>query len=118
MAIVKHEDIPLEDFTGGAVYQTLVGDAAGTTPVRTGIQTSPPGYRTRTHSHPYLEVVTVLEGTGEAWMEGTEGLIPIGPGMTLVFEPNRRHGFRVTGTAPLKTYGVHASSRRIVDWHE
>ena len=44
-------------------------DAEGSTPVRVGIQTSPPGYRTRTHCHPYMEIVTVLEGEGEGWIE-------------------------------------------------
>ena len=33
----------------------------------------------------------------------------------MVFPPNTAHGFRVTGDAPLVTYGVHSSSDRIVD---
>ena len=43
-------------------YQTLVGDTEGSTPVRVGIQTSPPGYATPIHSHPYMEILTILEG--------------------------------------------------------
>lgn len=117
MPIVFHDDVSKENFPGGATYQTLVGDEAGSTPVRCGIQTSPPGYATPDHSHPYLEVVTVLEGTGEAWMEGREGMVALAPGVTLVLPPNLRHGFRVTGEAPLKTYGVHASPHRIVETH-
>lgn len=118
MPIVKHDDVPLERFPDGATYQTLVGDDDGSTPVRCGIQTSPPGYATPDHSHPYMEVVTVLEGEGEAWIEGDDGPIPIGPGTTLVLPPFKRHGFRVTGDTPLKTYGVHASADRVVDVHE
>ena len=68
-----------------------------------------------THSHPYLEVVSVIEGEGEAWVEGQDGVTPIGPGTTLVMPPGVKHGFRVTGTGPLRTYGVHASPDRIVD---
>jgi quercetin dioxygenase-like cupin family protein len=45
-------------------YQTLVGDERGSTPVRVGIQTSAPGYKTLVHSHPYMEVLTVLKGQG------------------------------------------------------
>ena len=56
-------------------YQTLVGDERGSTPVRVGIQTSAPGSKTPMHSHPYLEVLTVLEGQGEAWIEGARDLI-------------------------------------------
>jgi quercetin dioxygenase-like cupin family protein len=113
MPIIKHENVPQESFSGGATYQTLVGDAGGTTPVRIGIQTSPPGYRTRTHSHPYLEVVTVLEGQGEAWIDGEAGNVVLEPGVTLVFPANVRHWFQATGDAPLKTLGVHASPHRI-----
>ena len=114
MPIVRLDDLEKQPFTDGATYQTIVGDDDGSTPVRVGVQVSPPGYSTGTHSHPYLEVVSVIEGEGEAWMEGQEGTVKIGPGTTLVLEPNVKHGFRVTGTGLMKTYGVHASPDRIV----
>ena len=114
MPIVKLKEVPKLQFPNGATYQTIVGDEAGSTPVRVGVQVSPPGYSTGTHSHPYMEIVSIIEGEGEAWMDGTEGVIAIGPGTTLVLPPNVKHGFRVTGSVPLKTYGGHASSTRIV----
>ena len=64
MQIVNIEDARIEQFRTGRTYQTLVGDDEGSTPVRVGIQTSPPGYSTGTHSHPYMEIITVIEGTG------------------------------------------------------
>ncbi len=115
MPIIHLDDVPKEPFRDGATYQTIVGDAAGSTPVRVGFQISPPGYSTGTHAHPYMEVVSVIEGRGEAWIEGEDGVAPIGPGTTLVLPPGVRHGFRVTGTQPMKTYGVHASPDRIVE---
>lgn len=118
MTVIHHDKLPVEDFPDGATYLTLVGDDRSTTPVRCGIQTSPPGYATPDHSHPYVEVLTVLEGTGEAWMEGAADPIALAPGVTLVLQPRVRHGFRVTGDTPLKTYGVHASPDRIVDVHD
>jgi quercetin dioxygenase-like cupin family protein len=108
------ESVPLEAFHDGATYQTLVGDEAGSTTVRLGLQVSPPGYATGRHHHPYMEIVTVVEGEGEAWIEGEGDAVPIGPGVTMVFPPGVRHWFRVTGDRPMKTYGVHASSERIV----
>ena len=63
-----------------------------------------------------MEVVSVIAGAGEAWIEGTDGVAAIGPGDTLVLSPGVKHGFRVTGGAPLTTYGVHASSDRVVEW--
>jgi quercetin dioxygenase-like cupin family protein len=117
MPIVYHKDIPVEPFSGGATYQTLVGDQEGTTPVRVGIQVSPPGYRTPTHSHPYLEVVTIIEGSGEVWIEGQKDIVKIGPGMTMVFQPDVPHWFCNSGDVPMKTYGVHSSPQRIVHVH-
>lgn len=116
MPVIHHKDVPLQPFPGGATYQTLVGDAEGSTPIRVGIQVSEPGYSTRAHSHPYMEVLTILEGHGEAWMEGQDSVITLEPGMTLVLPPNVVHGFRVTGDGPLKTLGVHASPDRIVTY--
>ena len=118
MSIVHHQDVPLQPFPGGATYQTLVGDDAGSTRVRIGIQTSPPGYATPTHSHPYMEILTIMSGTGEAWIEGQEGVATLEPGMTLVLPANQPHWFKATGDEPLVTYGVHASPDRIVDIHE
>ena len=113
MPVLQHTAVPHQPFSGGATYQTLVGDDQGSTPVRVGIQTSPPGYQTRTHSHPYMEVLTVLEGRGEGWIEGQEEVHQLEPGVTLVFPANTRHWFRALGEAPLKTLGVHASPHRI-----
>jgi quercetin dioxygenase-like cupin family protein len=118
VAVVDHEDVPREALRTGMTYQTLVGDERGSTPVRVGIQTSAPGYKTLLHSHPYMEVITVLEGQGEAWIEGDDNLIPIFPGITLVMPANLKHWFRATGDKPLITYGVHVSPHRIVNVHE
>jgi len=115
MPIVELEEIEKQPFANGATYQTIVGDDEGSTPLRVGVQVAPPGYSTGTHSHPYLEVVSVIEGEGEAWIEGREGVSKIGPGTTLVLPAGVKHGFRVTGNGLLKTYGVHASPERIVD---
>ena len=117
MPVVQIADVPREPFKGGATYQTIVGDQQGSTPIRVGMQTSPPGYKTALHSHPYMETVTVLEGEGEAWLEGGGGLISLQPGTTLVFPANHRHWFRATGTNYLVTFGVHASPHRIVNVH-
>lgn len=117
MPVVELDHVPHEPFRGGATYQTLVGNAEGSTPVRIGIQTSPPGYRTPLHSHPYMEVITVLEGEGEAWIDGGEAIVALRPGTTLVLPAGVRHWFGATGETPLKTYGVHASAQRVVDVH-
>ncbi len=119
LTLIRHAERPTVTFPGGATYQPIIGDDADSgVPVRTGIQTSPPDYQTRVHSHPYVEVLTVLEGRGEAWLAGEEGVVPLEPGVSIVLPANRQHAFRVVGDQPLVTFGIHTSGKRIVDYAE
>src|SRR5436190_1948282 len=69
LTVIRHSDRPTVTLPGGAAYQPIIGDDTGAgMPIRTGIQTSQPGYATPPHSHPYAEILTVLEGEGEAWL--------------------------------------------------
>jgi quercetin dioxygenase-like cupin family protein len=119
LTVIRHAERPTVAFMGGATYQPIIGDDTGVgLPIRTGIQTSPPGYQTRLHSHPYAEVLTVLEGRGEAWLAGEPGVVGLEPGVSITFPANRVHAFRVVGDQPLVTFGIHASGKRIVDYVE
>ena len=119
ITVIREDERPVVDFVGGATYKTILGDdtAAGL-PIRTGIQTSPPGYQTRVHSHPYVETLTVIEGRGEAWLDGEPGSIALEPGVTVVLPANRNHAFRVVGDAPLVTLGIHTFGKRIVNYKD
>jgi quercetin dioxygenase-like cupin family protein len=113
--VIRHSERPNMTFPGGADYCPVIGDDNGAgVPVRTGIQTSPPGYETQPHSHPYIELLTVLEGEGEAWVEGEEGILGLEPGVTIALPANRVHSFRTTGDKPLVTFGIHISQKRTV----
>jgi len=79
-------------------YQLIIGDDAGTTPVRTGIQTARPGYVAPVHQHPYVEILHILDGAAEAWIDGRES-----EAITL------RKG---------DTMGTHASPKRIVSYKD
>lgn len=117
LTVIRHAERPSVPFTGGAQYRTVIGDDTGAgLPIRTGIQTSPAGYRTPIHSHPYVEILTVLEGRGEAWLDGDSQKVALEPGVTIAIPEGRRHGFRVLGEAPLVTYGIHLSGKRIVEY--
>jgi quercetin dioxygenase-like cupin family protein len=119
ITVIREEERPVVDFPGGAIYRTLIGDDNGADiPIRTGIQTSQPGYATRVHSHPYVEVLTVLEGRGEAWLDGKDGTIAMAPGVTISIPAGQLHGFRVVGDAPLVTYGIHTFPKRIVNYKD
>jgi quercetin dioxygenase-like cupin family protein len=115
--VIRHAERPIVEYPGGATYQPIIGDDTGAgLPIRTGIQTSQPGYQTRLHSHPYVEVLTVLEGRGEAWLDGEDEVVRLEPGMSIAFPANRVHGFRTVGDRPLVTYGIHTFGKRIVNY--
>ncbi len=53
ITVIREEERRVVDFPGGATYKTLIGDDNGTAiPIRTGIQTSQPGYATRRKAGP------------------------------------------------------------------
>jgi mannose-6-phosphate isomerase-like protein (cupin superfamily) len=119
VTVIHEQDRPVVDFPGGATYKTLIGDDNGAEiPIRTGIQTSTPGYATRVHSHPYVEVLTVISGQGEAWLDGEDGTIAMAPGVTIAIPAGQGHGFRVLGDEPLVTYGIHTHPKRIVNYKD
>ena len=70
--VVRLEDTERVSFGPLSHYQPIIGDEEGSTPLRTGIQTAQPGYAAPVHSHPYLEVLYILDGTAEAWIDGQE----------------------------------------------
>jgi mannose-6-phosphate isomerase-like protein (cupin superfamily) len=119
LTVIREDERPVVPFPGGATYCTLIGDDNGADiPIRTGIQTSQPGYATREHSHPYVEVLTVLEGRGEAWLDGETGTTAMEKGVTISIPAGRVHGFRVLGDQPLVTYGIHTYPKRIVNFKD
>ena len=117
--IVKLAEAEVVSFGPLAHYQPIIGDDQGTTPVRTGIQTSQPGYVAPMHSHPYLEILHILDGTAEAWLEGREDeKVVLGRGDTIALPPGAAHSFRVVGDVPLRLLGTHVSPTRIVNYRD
>ena len=118
--IVKRlEDSEIVKFGPNATYQPIIGDDEGTTPVRTGIQTSEPGYVVPMHSHPYMEILHILDGVAEAWLEGQEDRkVTLRKGDTIAIPPQTPHTFRVVGDQPMRLLGTHASPTRIVNYRD
>jgi quercetin dioxygenase-like cupin family protein len=117
--VVRLGDTAIVKFGPDAHYQPILGDEEGTTPIRTGIQTSQPGYVAPMHSHPYLEVLHILDGTAEAWIEGGEARpVLLRRGDTIALQPDVPHSFRVVGDQELRLLGTHVSPRRIVEYKD
>jgi len=119
ISVIREAERPVVPFVGGATYKPIIGDDTGEgLPIRTGIQTSQPGYQTRVHSHPYVETLTVISGRGEAWLDGETGRVALETGVTVVLPANRAHAFRVVGDEPLVTLGIHTFGKRIVNYQD
>ncbi len=120
MEIVKvaHlENAETVSFGDLAHYRPLIAD--GDTPMRTGIQVSEPGYEAPPHSHPYWEMLLILDGQAEAWMMDTpEKIIPLKAGDMIALPPNQAHSFRTVGDQTMRLLGIHHSPERIVEYTE
>ena len=117
--VVRLEETEQVSFGPLSHYQPIIGDDAGTTPVRTGIQTARPGYVAPVHSHPYLEILHILDGEAEAWVDGLEDrAVRLRRGDTIAMPPDTPHSFRVVGDQVLRLLGTHASPTRIVDYKD
>src|SRR5882762_7673099 len=90
MKVIRLAETEVVKFGPDAVYQLIIGDDEGTTPVRTGIQTAQPGYVAPVHQHPYVEILRILDGAAEAWLEGREREgVTLRKGDTMAIPPTR-----------------------------
>ncbi len=115
--VIRLTDTEIVSLGPSSNYRPIVGDDLGTTPVRTGIQTCLPNYEVPLHCHPYMEIIHIIEGTLEFWLEDaineTELLCR---GDSIEIQPSAWHAFRVKGNETVRLLGIHASPRRIVEY--
>jgi len=119
ITVIRLDDTERVSFGPLSHYQPIVGDDAGSTPVRTGIQTAQPGYAAPVHSHPYIEILHILDGVAEAWIDDKpESLVLLRKGDTIAVPPETPHAFRVVGDQELRLLGTHVSPKRIVNYQD
>ena len=97
--------------------RVLVGDDAGSTPIRAALQTCQPGYVVPYHCHPYIEYLFVLEGSATFTIE-VDGVqtVELGKGDTVELQPGVWHAFRTSRTEVTRLLGIHLSPERIVNY--
>lgn len=71
------------------VHETILGP---------GVQTHAP------HKHEHEEIIIIVEGTAETWVEGKTQLAPAGS--VVYFGSNQMHSSRNAGTGPCRYYVV------------
>ena len=107
MKIVAHEDQPREEWRAGVESRMHISASNGATQLCIFEQWLSPAAGAPTHSHPVEEVLTVIAGEAEMWLDDTH--IVLGGGQSLIVPAGRKHGFRNVGPGPLHMQAVLAS---------
>jgi mannose-6-phosphate isomerase-like protein (cupin superfamily) len=106
--LIRQSDLPWSE-----IAHELVGDDHGL-----GISIifvdAEPGRGPSLHTHPYDEILVILEGRATATV-GDETLDVAG-GDVVVVHAGEPHGFVNTGDGPLRQIDIHVSPRFATDW--
>jgi quercetin dioxygenase-like cupin family protein len=108
MHIIDPRETAPEQWRPGAKTRMLISAANGATQLCMFEQWLAPGAGAPTHSHPVEEVLTVLSGEAEMWLDDSRMVVLAG--QSLIVPAHRSHGFRNSGTATLHIHAVLASA--------
>ncbi|SIT59993.1 Cupin [Mesorhizobium prunaredense] len=107
MKTVAHEDQPQEEWRAGVQTRMHVSARNGATQLCIFEQWVEPAVGAPTHWHPVEEVLTVVAGKAEMWID--EERVVLIPGQSLVVPAHSKHGFRNVGSEMLHIHAVLAS---------
>ena len=107
MHIISHKDQARELWRAGVETRMQIAAANGAAELCIFEQWVDPATGAPTHSHPVEEVLTVIAGEAEMWIEDNRAVLTAG--QSLIIPAHRKHGFRNTGTALLHVHAVLAS---------
>jgi mannose-6-phosphate isomerase-like protein (cupin superfamily) len=91
------------EVTGDRRFRVLFGPGRGCDAATQFVGEIPPG-RAPEHSHPYDEVVLILDGSGVLHAGGQES--PLAPGSCVHLPPGKPHCLENTGQSTLRVLGV------------
>jgi len=107
MKTIVHHDNAREAWRPGVETRMLVSASNGATQLCIFEQWVAPGNGAPTHVHPVEEVLTVLAGEAEMWIDDVRVIVPAR--QSLIVPAGRSHGFRNSGVATLHVHAVLAS---------
>ena len=99
MRIFDHQRQPKEEWRAGVLTRMRVSAVNGSAQLCVFEQWCEPGRGAPTHLHAVEEVLTVLEGQAEFWIEDERSAVSAGE--SVLVAAGRRHGFRNTGSSIL-----------------
>jgi quercetin dioxygenase-like cupin family protein len=108
MQIIDPRDTPPEQWRPGTETRMRVSAKNGAAQLCIFEQWIAPGSGAPTHTHPAEEVLTVLAGEAEMWLDDDRAIVT--PGQSLIVPAGRSHGFRNSGNTTLHLHAVLASA--------
>jgi quercetin dioxygenase-like cupin family protein len=99
MDTIDHTSQPLDEWRTGVMTRMLVSALTGAEHLCVFEQFCDPGRGAPTHLHTVEEVLTVLDGEAEVWLDG--GRATLSAGQSVVVPAGRKHGFQNTGLTTL-----------------
>jgi quercetin dioxygenase-like cupin family protein len=69
------------------------------------------------HSHPYVELLFIIEGEAEVWLQGEEAQPQrLAAGDCVALPADIPHSFRTVGDRPMRLLGIHSNPDRVVNY--
>ena len=107
MHIIDHERQGREEWRPGVVTRMQVSAVTGSVQLCVFQQWCDPGKGAPTHLHAVEEILTVLAGQAEFWLEDER--TDLTAGQSILVPAGRKHGFRNTGTGTLHVQAILAA---------
>ena len=115
--VTRIADTNLVSYGPRSDLRVLVGDDAGSTPIRAALQTCQPGYDVPYHCHPYIEYLFVLDGSAAFTIEADSvQKVELQKGDTVELHAGVWHAFTTSPTEVTRLLGIHLSPERIVNY--
>ena len=99
MRIIDHEAQSREEWRPGVMTRMQVSAVTGSVQLCVFQQWCDPGKGAPTHLHAVEEILTILDGEAEVWLEDERQQLT--KGQSMLVPAGRKHGFRNTGTGTL-----------------
>lgn len=107
MTLIDPASHSLEHWREGVTTRMLVSAETGAAQLCVFEQWIAPGAGAPTHVHPVEEVLTVLAGEAEIWIE--DQTYAVRAGQSALVPAGNRHGFRNSGTSELHIHAILAA---------
>jgi quercetin dioxygenase-like cupin family protein len=107
MQVIDHERQSHEEWRPGVTTRMQVSAVTGSVQLCVFQQWCAPGKGAPTHLHAVEEILTVIEGHAEFWLEDER--VNLTAGQSILVPAGRKHGFRNTGGGTLHVQAILAA---------